>query len=296
MKKIASISALALAALLLAGCGGDSEEYNQPGTQTYGNDNGMVITLDLAELSENINYFSSTNSLGVPTISSLDVWTDISQETDSSGETYTFKLASLSSTVPYIEAAVYDEAATIEEVRVVWDESSAAADPDTFRDFCIALTSAVSGVDYETSASMYSVAYESQYENGVSETITYAYTGSIRCFYMINEGYCMLVIEPFSSDVQASEVESGTVVYTAVDTSGTETTADSTMTESEDSTETTDSTDEDAAETTDDSTDATDDSSTDGDADDTSAEDTSESSDETESTDDSDNIPVTSSE
>lgn len=287
-----------LVALPLAGCGGEAEEYNQPGTQTSSNENGMVITLDLAELSENINYFSSTNSLGIPTISSLDAWTDISQETDSAGDAYTFKIATLSSTAPSLLAAVYDESSAIEEVRVVWDTSSAAADPDTFRDYCIAATSAVSGVDYETAASMYSIAYESQYENGVSESIAYAYTGSIRCFYMVNEGYSMLVLEPFSTDVQIADVETGSVTYTAVDAAGTESTADSTEGSGSEDADDGDSSD-DAAE----SDDAADDAGDDGsDADGSGSEDAdadadgSDSDSSSDSEDESDNIPVTSSE
>ncbi len=218
---LAACVAAVLAAAMLSGCGGDSHgTFNKPSTQTSTNSNGMVVALDLAQLSENINYASSEDSLDIPTIDSLDVWTTVKQDTDSAGQAFTYKMANLDNKSPSFEAAAYDSGATLKEARVFWDTSSANSGQEKFERYSTALIRAVAGVDSDTAASLYSIARSTQYTNGVSQSITYAYAGNIRCYYMINGGYHMLVVEPFSNEVQTADVATGKVVYTAAGTAG----------------------------------------------------------------------------
>ncbi len=232
MGMAAMLAAAAMTAVLtLGGCGGGAQgTFNKPTTQTSTNSNGMVVVLDLAKLSENINYVSSEDSLEIPTIDSLDVWTTVKQDADSAGQAFTYKMAELSDKAPSFEAAAYDADSTLKEARVFWDTSSANSGQATFEKYSIALIRSVAGVDYDTAASMYSIAHSTQYTNGVSQSITYAYSGNIRCYYMINGGYHMLVVEPFSTEVQTADVATGKVVYTAVGAAGSTSTTTGTST------------------------------------------------------------------
>ncbi len=242
MGMAAMLAAAAMTAVLaLGGCGGGAQgTFNKPTTQTSTNSNGMVVVLDLAKLSENINYVSSEDSLEIPTIDSLDVWTTVKQDTDSAGQAFTYKMAELSDKAPSFEAAAYDADSTLKEARVFWDTSSANSGQATFEKYSIALIRSVAGVDYDTAASMYSIAHSTQYTNGVSQSITYAYSGNIRCYYMINGGYHMLVVEPFSTEVQTADVATGKVVYTAVGAAGSTSTTTGTSTGTSTGTGTTD--------------------------------------------------------
>ncbi len=216
------IAILTVMGAFLYGCGGkDLGTFNKSTTQTSTNSNGMVIVLDLAQLSENINYVSSEDQLEIPTIDTLNVWTQVKQDKDSAGQALTYKMANLENKSPSFEVAQYDSATTLQEARVFWDTSSANSGQEKFKKYSIALIRAVMGVDNETATSLYSTAHSTQYTNGVSQNITYAYNGNMRCYYMINGGYHMLVIEPFSAEVQAADVAAGKSVYTAIGTSET---------------------------------------------------------------------------
>lgn len=220
--KISFVLAIFAASVLLSGCGGkDLGTFNKSTTQTSTNSNGMVIVLDLAQLSENINYVSSEDQLEIPTIDTLNVWTQVKQDKDSAGQALTFKMANLENKSPSFEVAQYDSGTTLQEARVFWDTSSANSGQEKFKKYSIALIRAIMGVDNETATSLYSTAHSTQYTNGVSQNITYAYTGNMRCYYMINGGYHMLVVEPFSAEVQAADVAGGKSVYTAIGTAET---------------------------------------------------------------------------
>lgn len=220
--KISFVLAIFAASVLLSGCGGkDLGTFNKSTTQTSTNSNGMVIALDLAQLSENINYVSSEDQLEIPTIDTLNVWTQVKQDKDSAGQALTYKMANLENKSPSFEVAQYDSGTTLQEARVFWDTSSANSGQEKFKKYSIALIRAVMGVDNETATSLYSTAHSTQYTNGVSQNITYAYTGNMRCYYMINGGYHMLVVEPFSAEVQAADVAGGKSVYTAIGTAET---------------------------------------------------------------------------
>ncbi len=220
--KISFVLAIFAASVLLSGCGGkDLGTFNKSTTQTSTNSNGMVIALDLAQLSENINYVSSEDQLEIPTIDTLNVWTQVKQDKDSAGQALTYKMANLENKSPSFEVAQYDSGTTLQEARVFWDTSSANSGQEKFKKYSLALIRAVMGVDNETANSLYSTAHSTQYTNGVSQNITYAYTGNMRCYYMINGGYHMLVVEPFSAEVQAADVAGGKSVYTAIGTAET---------------------------------------------------------------------------
>ncbi|MGI6217220.1 MAG: hypothetical protein ACOYIK_06360 [Coriobacteriales bacterium] len=307
MKKLALVLFSVMMVFGLAACGSNnSGTFTQPGTQTSSNENGLIFNLNLAQFSENINYVSSEIGADIPTISSLDIWADLSSGTDSASQAYTYKITNFDNAeaTPMFIAGVYNDNSLIREVRVTWADSSATSGQDTFRSYCVAEVMAVTGLDEDTAGRMYDTAATAKYTEGQSDTLTYAYSGNVRCYYMISSGYHVFVVEPFSDTVRSTDEASGNITYVEVKSSTSDSTSASTdsgtSTSSSDSSTTSTSTDgsTDSSSSSDTSTSsdttATTDTSTSSDSTSTtSSTDTSTSSDSTSSTDSSGNVQVT---
>ena len=109
---------------------------------------------------------------------------------------------------------------TIMEARVSWDSTSAVADQDTFGSFAVCELMSLSGLDQETATRMFETVQSSPHTNKTSDTLTYAYYGHVRCYYMVNSGYHLFVVEPFSTESKTNEEDAGNFIYTEVTPAG----------------------------------------------------------------------------
>lgn len=223
MKRIIIAAACALLAVFgLTACGGGNEStFTTPSVQPSNNANGEVLTINLAELSENINYVSSQIGVEVPTIDSLGLWGNLKQDEDDNG-TFSYRLTVFDNdaVTPSFAAAVYDSSGLIKETRTEWDSSGAQSNPDLMKGFVTVQIMATTGLDADVAGMMYETAKASPYTIGTSKQLTYAFSGSYRCYYMISGGYHIVAVEPFAESVQKEDLEDDSFRYMEVTAAG----------------------------------------------------------------------------
>ena len=182
------------------------------------NGNGAVFSLSLEQYSNNINYTEQQVDPEMNQITSLDLWVPIQEATDENGKAELFYVTEFGgeASTPQFGAMVYTDSGRIREVRLDWDSANALASATTFREYAIVQIMSVSDLDAETAGKMFDAVKSAAYTNGVSTQLAYGYNKSIRCYYMINAGYHIVVVEPFSLESKTKEEATGRFIYTEV--------------------------------------------------------------------------------
>ena len=225
MKKFVLIPVVLVIALcsvfMLSACGKGGSSIEQPTTVASTNPNGAVFSLNLAQYSENLNTATAEVGSDILKIESLDQWLEAEKATDAAGA-YTVRATSTEATTgtPVFVVTAYDAGNAIRDVKVTWDASSALAQPDTLKDYCIAQIRAITGANANIASMMYDTARATPFTNGSSKDLTYACYGNARCYYLVNNGYHIIAIEPYSDASKAEEQAKGTFVYMDVSDEG----------------------------------------------------------------------------
>ena len=225
MKKFVLIVIALMVALcavaMLAGCGKGKGSIEQPTTVASTNPNGADFALNLAQYSENLNTATAEVGSDILKIESLDQWLEAGTATDDAGA-YTVRATSTDTTTgtPVFVVTAYDAGNAIREVKVTWDASSALAQPDILKDYCIAQIRAITGADADIASTIYDTARATPFTNGASKDLTYACYGNARCYYLVNNGFHIVTIEPYSDASKAEEQAKGTFVYMDVSADG----------------------------------------------------------------------------
>lgn len=225
MKKFVLIPVVLVIALcsvfMLAACGKGGSSISQPTTVASTNPNGAVFSLNLAQYSENLNAATAEVGSDILKIESLDQWLEAGTATDEAGA-YTVRATSTDATTgtPVFVVTAYDAGNAIREVKVTWDASSALAQPDILKDYCIAQIRAITGADADIAGMIYDTARATPFTNGSSKDLTYACFGNARCYYLVSNGYHIVTVEPYSDASKAEEQAKGTFVYMDVSKDG----------------------------------------------------------------------------
>ncbi|MGI6220300.1 MAG: hypothetical protein ACOYIP_00260 [Coriobacteriales bacterium] len=225
MKRLGLIIVALVVALcsvtVLAACGKGGSSIAQPTTAASTNPNGAVFAINLAQYSDNLNVATAEVGSDIPKIESLDQWLEAEKATDDAGA-YTVRATSLetSTGTPVFVVSAYDAGNAIREVKVTWDASSALAQPDVLKDYCISEIRAITGADANIAGMMYDTARATPFTNGASKDLTYACYGNARCYYLVSNGYHIVTIEPYSDGSKAEEQAKGTFVYMDVTADG----------------------------------------------------------------------------